>query len=167
MTVILERIESTGTRMSVTIHTKPFGTIQVDSKQILKFPQGLLGFEEFDEYALIEESPESPFKWLQSTKESGLAFIVIQPELFMNDYKPAISDEELHDIGLTGWKEGLIFLIVTIPHDNPKGMTANLQGPIILNGKEGKGKQCISRDENHPIRKNIIESMEEMSSEKV
>ncbi|MCZ8342094.1 MAG: flagellar assembly protein FliW [Leptospira sp.] len=153
--------------MPITIHTKPFGTIQVDAKQILQFPNGLLGFEEFNEYALIEESPESPFKWLQSTKESGLAFILIQPELFLTNYKPAIGEEELLEIGLDTWKEGIIFLIVTIPHDDPKGMTANLQGPIIINGKQGKGKQFISRDENHPIRKNIVESMEEMSSEKV
>ncbi|MCU0824965.1 MAG: flagellar assembly protein FliW [Leptospira sp.] len=153
--------------MPVTIHTKPFGTIQVDAKQILQFPNGLLGFEEFNEYALIEESPESPFKWLQSTKESGLAFILIQPELFLTEYKPAIGDEELQEIGLDTWKDGIIFLIVTIPHDDPKGMTANLQGPIIINGKLGKGRQFISRDENHPIRKNIVESMEEMSSEKV
>lgn len=153
--------------MSVTIHTKPFGTIQVDSKQILKFPQGLLGFEEFNEYALIEENAESPFKWLQSTKESGLAFILIQPELFLSNYKPVISDEELSEIGLNNWKEGIVFLIVTIPHDDPKGMTANLQGPIIINAKLGEGKQFISRNEDHPIRKNIVESMEEMSSEKV
>ncbi|MDF3818490.1 flagellar assembly protein FliW [Leptospira sp. 96542] len=153
--------------MSVKIHTKPFGTIDVDSKQILEFPQGLLGFEGFNEYALIEENAESPFKWLQSTKESGLAFILIQPELFLNEYKPVISDDELKDIGLNDWKDGIIFLIVTIPHDDPKGMTANLQGPVIINGKLGKGKQFISRDENHSIRKSIVESMEEMSSEKV
>ncbi|BDA80428.1 flagellar assembly factor FliW [Leptospira kobayashii] len=153
--------------MSVTIHTKPFGTIQVEQKQILRFPGGLLGFEQYTEYALIEENAESPFKWLQSTNESGLAFIMIQPELFLNDYKPVISEEELKDIDLSNWRDGIVFLIVTIPHDNPRGMTANLQGPVIINGNAGKGKQFISRDENHPIRKSIVESMEEPASEKV
>ncbi|TGN17172.1 flagellar assembly protein FliW [Leptospira idonii] len=153
--------------MAVTIHTKPFGTIQVDSRQILQFPQGLLGFDEYNEFALIEENAESPFKWLQSTQESGLAFILIQPDLFLTNYKPVISEDELTDIGIKDWKDGIIFLIVTIPHDNPRGMTANLQGPIIINGKEGKGKQFISRDENHPIRKSIVESMEEPSSQTV
>ncbi|GBF51564.1 flagellar assembly protein FliW [Leptospira ryugenii] len=153
--------------MPVTLHTKPFGTIQVEDRQILNFPQGLLGFEKYTEYALIEENEESPFKWLQSTKEPGLAFILIQPELFLNSYVPLVSEEELVEIGLSSLSEGIIFLIVTIPHENPRGMTANLQGPVIINGKNGKGKQLISRDENHPIRKNIIEMMEEPSAQKV
>jgi flagellar assembly factor FliW len=153
--------------MPVTLHTKPFGTIQVDERQILQFPQGLLGFEKYTEYALIEENTESPFKWLQSTKESGLAFILIQPELFLNEYRPIVSEEELKEIGLNTWSEGIIFLIVTIPHDNPRGMTANLQGPVIINGKNSNGKQLISRDENHHIRKSIVEMMEEPTSQKV
>jgi flagellar assembly factor FliW len=153
--------------MPVKLHTKPFGTIEVDERQILQFPQGLLGFEKYTEYALIEENAESPFKWLQSTKESGLAFILIQPELFLNEYKPLVSDEELAEIGLTSWKDGIIFLIVTIPHDNPRGMTANLQGPVILNVKNGTGKQLISRDENHHIRKAIVDMMEEPTSQTV
>lgn len=161
---MLETKIEPGSRMSLKIHTKPFGTISVDPKQILKFPQGLLGFESFNEFALIEESAESPFKWLQSTQESGLAFILIQPEMFLNVYNPIISQEEVKDIGLSDLKDGIIFLIVTIPHDNPKGMTANLQGPILINAKDGLGKQCISRDENHPIRKSIIDSMEEVPS---
>ncbi|TGL60269.1 flagellar assembly protein FliW [Leptospira ognonensis] len=153
--------------MPVTLHTKPFGTIEVDERQILHFSQGLLGFEKYTEYALIEENAESPFKWLQSTKESGLAFILIQPELFLTDYRPLVSDEELKEIGLESWKDGIIFLIVTIPHDNPRGMTANLQGPVIINAKSGSGKQLISRDENHHIRKRIVENMEETTSQKV
>ncbi|MCZ8156668.1 MAG: flagellar assembly protein FliW [Leptospira sp.] len=153
--------------MPITLHTKPFGPIEVDERQILQFPNGLLGFEKYTEYALIEENAESPFKWLQSTKESGLAFILIQPELFLNEYKPIVSDDELKDIGLTHWNEGIIFLIVTIPHDNPRGMTANLQGPVVINAKIAKGKQLISRDENHPIRKKIVEMAEEPASEKV
>ncbi|MDZ4724921.1 MAG: flagellar assembly protein FliW [Leptospira sp.] len=153
--------------MPITLHTKPFGTIQVEDKQILQFPQGLLGFEKYTEYALIEENAESPFKWLQSTKEAGLAFIMIQPELFLNEYIPNVSEEELKEIGLNSHSEGVVFLIVTIPHDNPRGMTANLQGPVVINVKTGTGKQLISRDENHPIRKSIVEMMEEPSSQKV
>lgn len=149
------------------LKTKPFGPIEVQEKQILNFPQGLLGFEDFHEFALIEESPESPFKWLQSTQESGLAFICIQPQIFLTSYKPVISPDELAEIKVMNFDECIIFLIVTIPHDNPKGMTANLQGPILINPKEGFGKQFISKDENHSIRKSIMESIEESSSQKV
>jgi len=149
------------------IKTKPFGTIDVEERQILHFPGGLLGFEEFHEFALIEENAESPFKWLQSTQESGLAFICIQPEIFLQNYRPLIAEEELVEIGLGQGEEMITFLVVTIPHDDPKGMTANLQGPILINPKTRLGKQFISKDENHPIRKGILESFEEASSQRV
>lgn len=153
--------------MPIQLKTKPFGTIEVQEKQILTFPTGLLGFEDFHEFALIEESPESPFKWLQSTKESGLAFICIQPQIFLGDYAPVITKEELAEIRVSSFSDCITFLIVTIPHDNPKGMTANLQGPILINAKEGLGKQFISKDETHSIRKSIMDSIEETSSQKV
>jgi flagellar assembly factor FliW len=38
-------------------------------------------------------------------------------------------------------------------------MTANLQGPIIINPKAGKAKQFISKNENHPVRKLILENV--------
>jgi len=149
------------------LKTKPFGTIEVSEKQIISFPHGLLGFEDFVEFALIEEGPESPFKWLQSTKESGLAFICIQPEIFLSDYKPQLSKEDLEILQTNSMSDCILFLIVTIPHDNPKGMTANLQGPIVIHPKTLLGKQCISKDEKHPIRKSILESFEEANAQKV
>jgi flagellar assembly factor FliW len=77
--------------MTKEIETKPFGKMQIDERQILNFPEGILGFEKYNEFALIEENQESPFKWLQSLNEIDLAFIVIQPDLFAPDYKPALA----------------------------------------------------------------------------
>ena len=48
--------------------------------------------------------------------------------------------------------------IVTIPNDNPQKMTANLQGPVVINPKNGKAKQFISKNENHPVRKMILDN---------
>lgn len=132
--------------------SKAFGKIDIVAEQVLQFPEGLMGFETYREFALIEESAESPFKWLQSTVEQGLAFIVIQPELFLDDYKPLIPEDELSQIGLNSVDEALIFLIVTIPGNSPQDMTANLQGPILINKKKLIAGQLISRDDRHPVR---------------
>nr|AID56214.1 flagellar assembly factor FliW [Leptospira sp. GIMC2001] len=137
--------------------SKPFGKIQIYPEQILEFPDGLLGFENYNEFALIEENEESPFKWLQSVREQSLAFIVIQPELFIDDYKPLIPEDELLSMDLKSVDEGLKFVIVTIPVENPQAMTANLQGPIIINKKTSKAKQFISRDDRHPVRYKMLE----------
>jgi len=144
--------------MTKEIETKPFGKMQIDERQILDFPDGILGFENYTQFALIEESQESPFKWLQSLTELDLAFIVIQPDLFAPDYRPVLGQEDLDGIGLVSLDEAVVMTIVTIPNDNPQKMTANLQGPVIINPKNGKAKQFISKNENHPVRKMILEN---------
>jgi flagellar assembly factor FliW len=137
--------------------SKPFGKITIAPEQILSFPDGLLGFESYREFALIEETAESPFKWLQSVQEQSLAFIVIQPELFLDEYKPLIPEDELEEVGLHSPEDSLKFLIVTIPRENPQEMTANLQGPILINKKTRLARQFISRDDRHPVRYKMFE----------
>ncbi|MCE9501567.1 MAG: flagellar assembly protein FliW [Leptospira sp.] len=148
--------------MAIQLISKPFGKIEISEKQLIYFPVGLLGFETYNQFALIEENAESPFKWLQSTDEPGLAFILIQPELFIVDYKPAVSESELEELELDTLGDGVVFVIVTIPHDDPMKMTANLQGPVIINPKNSAGRQLISRNENHSVRARIIEGSAQM-----
>lgn len=145
--------------MNKEIETKPFGKMKIDERQILNFPEGILGFEKYNEFALIEENEESPFKWLQSLLEVDLAFIVIQPDLFAPEYKPLLGQDELDVIQLSSLEEGVIMTIVTIPNENPRMMTANLQGPVVINPKNRMAKQCISKNENHPLRKLILENV--------
>lgn len=144
--------------MTKEIETKPFGKMVIDERQILNFPDGILGFENYTQFALIEENQESPFKWLQSLTELDLAFIVIQPDLFAPDYKPVLGQDDLDGIGLVSLDEAVVMTIVTIPNDNPQKMTANLQGPVVINPKNGKAKQFISKNENHPVRKMILDN---------
>ena len=144
--------------MTLIIDSKPFGKVEIQEGQIIQFPSGLLGFEKFSRYALIEESAQSVFKWLQCLEYKNLAFIVIQPELFISNYSPIIPPSELKTISLVGIEEALVMVIVSIPGNDPNLMTANLQGPILINKKELIGAQFISRDETHPVRKLILES---------
>jgi len=148
------------TKTSRTLKTKVLGSGVIEPEQVLDFPEGLYGFREFTEFALLEENPENPFKWLQSTQEPGLAFIIIQPELIMTDYLPDIAREELASIDIASPDEALVFLIVTIPENQPEKMTANLQGPILINRETKKSRQAISMDESHVVRLSILSRME-------
>ena len=143
------------------IESKPFGKVEIEEIQIIDFSGGLFGFEKHSKFALIEESPDSIFKWLQSIDDHDLAFIVIQPILFMENYKPIIPISELKTIDIHSSEEALVMVIVSIPGEDPSEMTANLQGPILINTKKRIGKQFISRDESHPVRKMILEKQKE------
>ena len=144
----------------VELQSKPFGKIRILDEQILSFPEGILGFSEFNRYALIEETEDSPFKWLQSVDEPDLAFIVIQPEMFLKDYSPVLKESEISEIGLKNIKDALVFVIVTIPGNDPDGMTANLQGPILINKKNLTARQFISRNDSHSVRVRIMDHLQ-------
>jgi flagellar assembly factor FliW len=141
--------------------TKAFGMIDILPEQVLRFPDGIFGFSDEKEFALLEESEESPFKWLQSTRIPSLAFIVIQPELFMkHPYIPDVTEMELNRMEVENISDCLIFVIVTIPESNPELMTANLQGPILINRKKKLARQCISLNEKHSVRVTMLEQMD-------
>ena len=57
-------------------------------------------------------------------------------------------------------EEGLlVFAIVTIPA-NPKEMTANLQGPLIINPLKRIGRQAVSLSDKYRVKHIILEEME-------
>lgn len=146
------------------INTKPFGEIEVDESQMITFPDGLFGFENYKNYFLLE-AENSPFLWLQSADEPSLAFILIDPFLFKPDYELKISEEDYLSIEIKDKeKELLHFVIVTVPPDHPEKMTANLQGPIIININKKLGKQAISLKEDYTVRCPILEEMKKSAN---
>ena len=142
--------------------TKAFGEIEVNPAALIQFPEGLFGFHEHREFALLDEQKDdSPFAWLQSTADSSLAFIIIEPDLIIKDgYVPDVSKGDLEALGVSAVADCKIFLIVTIPADHPEEMTANLQGPVLIH-RDGKvGRQVISNNNSHLVRVSIMEMLE-------
>jgi len=140
----------------MTLQTKAYGPVEIEDKQVLEFPQGILGFEEYRQFALID-AHKKPFFWLQSTEDPQIAFILIKPSIFHEDYDPGIGQEDFDDIGAGGPDDCLTFAIVTIPDAGP--MTANLQGPVYICRKTRKGKQCISPRDEYRTKHDILEEM--------
>jgi flagellar assembly factor FliW len=54
----------------------------------------------------------------------------------------------------------LIFSIITVPPQNPQMMTANLLGPIVINGCTRRGKQVIVQDEEYTTRHRVVDELE-------
>jgi flagellar assembly factor FliW len=141
----------------VKVATKAYGPIEVDERQRISFPQGLLGFEPVKEYILLD-AERQPFYWLQALEAEQIAFILINPFLFRPDYELDINDDELLDIGLSGPEKALIFSVVTIPPDGDP-MTANLQGPLIINRETRCGKQAVLTDPRWKTKHDIMSEL--------
>ncbi len=144
------------------VNTKPYGLIDVDKRQKIHFPEGILGFENLRDYVLLD-ALQQPFYWLQSMDIQEIAFVLIDPYIFRPDYTPDVSSTELEQIQLTpeSTENMLIMTIVTIPEEQ-REMTANLQGPLIINRDIHIGRQCITENEKWKTRHKIMEELSQV-----
>lgn len=139
------------------VKTKANGIVNVEEKQLVTFPEGLLGFEKYTKFALIDSEYE-PFIWLQSTEESHLAFLMIDPFIICNDYEADIDDATLKSVGIESPEDIIIMTLVTIPKDG-SGITANFLGPVVINKKNRKCIQVVLNDNRWTTKFNIVEAL--------
>jgi len=139
------------------VRTKAYGEIEVEDRQLVRFSRGLFGFEELHDFVILDAT-QQPFYWLQSVDRVEVAFVLIDPVFFRPDYSPDVDPVELTEIGIESSTDVLVFSIVTIP-PSARQMTANLQGPLILNRRTHEGRQSISLDPRWGVRHVILEEM--------
>lgn len=132
------------------IATKAYGDVPVQEKQLIRFPDGLYGFESVQQYALLD-SHTPPFYWLQSVDDKELAFVLVNPYIVAPHYVLDIPEDDLRSIGDPDLDDLLVFAIVTIPVDQ-RDISCNLQGPLIINREKRLGRQSISLDQQWEIK---------------
>jgi flagellar assembly factor FliW len=131
-----------------------FGSFEIPDESIVTFPSGLLGFPEQQRYVMLDHDTDAPFKWLQSVEEPGLAFVVLDPATFHPDYLIDVPDDAVAEIRGGAGEDLTLFVILTIPSDDPGRITANLRGPLLMSHTTKLGKQLVLSDEfptRHPL----------------
>lgn len=145
------------------VKTKTMGTVQVDASKLIKFPRGILGFEEYQDYAIIE-AEYKPFFWMQSIDEKNLAFLIIDPFMIAENYELDVDDKTLREIEVESPADVIVFAIVTVPSDG-SAVTANLQGPVVINKNNSQAMQVILSDSRWTTKFNIIKALKAKGAE--
>jgi len=135
-----------------------FGELEISDNEIIIFNEGLFGFENLHNYVIIKGDEDNIFDYLQSVEDLNVTFIITKPEYFKNDYILNIPDKDLDELGTKDVKNIIDYAIVTIP-ENIENMTANLQGPIIINNINKKAKQTISLNNSYHTKHKILEEL--------
>jgi len=68
------------------LDTMKFGQIEIDESSIIRFVAPILGFAEYEQYALLRHPDTAPILWLQSTEKPELVFPIIEPFSLFSDY---------------------------------------------------------------------------------
>lgn len=140
------------------INTTRFGEVEVNDDAIFKFVMPVIGYEEEQEYVIIDHGEDSPFKWLQSINTPELAFVLTSAAYFEFDYVIDIPDSAVEKLEIESTEEILVLNVAAIPNNNPRGTRVNLLAPIILNTTKKIGGQLIlsgsGYEVNFPLFKN-------------
>ncbi len=128
---------------TLNIQTSRFGEISISRNTIITMTSPFLGFPSSKRFVLLPHGPQSPFMWLQSVDEPHLAFVVIHPSIISQDFNPDISKQIKDELRAAHDNEIDLLLILTIPKDDPQGMTANLLAPVMINPKAKLGRQTL------------------------
>lgn len=132
------------------IESKRFGTIEIKDDRVLTLEGGLLGFSHLKNFVLVDAQgdPSSPFKWMISTEDAEVGFLVADPGMFFSDYVFDLSAEEAGYLAINNPEEITVVTLLTVPTD-PRMITANLRGPLVFNNKTRRGKQIVLESSNY------------------
>ena len=124
------------------IKTKFLGELEINEDSLLIFPDGILGFEESRRFILLDIPDNDVFRVLQDVDHEFVSFIVTDPWGFKGDYDMDIPDNELLKINIRKKEQLAVMNIVTLSDIFEKS-TINLLAPILLNAKNGLGRQYV------------------------
>jgi flagellar assembly factor FliW len=121
----------------------------------LTFPKGLVGFPNLTAFLLFEPKDAYPLKFLQSVEAQEVSFVCVDPACVKRDYEVPLGEEEAELLHLESPEEAMVLTLVVIPED-PRNMTTNLAGPLVINVKTRTGYQIVLNAENYPLQFPII-----------
>ncbi|MDP1832033.1 MAG: flagellar assembly protein FliW [Geothrix sp.] len=126
-----------------------------DEGILLTFPKGLLGFPRLTAFRLFEPQDGYPLKFLQSVESPEISFTCLDPAGIKDDYAVPLGDDEAEALGLESQDDAMILTLVVIPED-PRRMTTNLAGPLVVNVKTCVGFQIALNADKYPLRFPIL-----------
>ncbi|MEW9123764.1 MAG: flagellar assembly protein FliW [Thermotaleaceae bacterium] len=141
------------------LQTKHFGQIEILPEAIITFEEGLPGFEDIKQYALLPNpDAENPFQWLQAIEEPELAFVITNPFYFKEDYEFNIPEKVIQQLQIEKKEEILVYTIAVVP-EKLEDITINLRGPLILNMEQKKGRQLLLDQEDYALKYKIFQKL--------
>lgn len=138
-------------------------TLTVDEESIITIEDGLIGFQQWRHFVLLEDPDEAPVAVLQCVDDLAASFLVTDPDYVASGYRPSIPTEELRSLGLAKLDEARIVCTLAAK-EGPALVTADLLGPIIINTRTRAARQVVLQDSRYSARHPVL-TLEETGRE--
>jgi flagellar assembly factor FliW len=138
------------------VKTTRFGPLDVPDEAVLAFPEGLIGFESCTRFTIVDRQEGRAVWWLQSLDAPEVAFILTDPATVVPQYAPGLQPSDLEELGLASGAEAEVHVMLVVPRD-PKKITANLLGPLVINPAKRLGKQVVLHNSGYSPAHRLIQ----------
>ena len=149
------------------IHTINFGDLEIADDTIIRFEDGLPGFQQLRRFVILEMDDIKPFHYLQALPDDDtppIALYLINPFLVDPIYEFRLTDSDMEAIKSTNSAELTVYAVATIPAD-PREATLNLMAPIVINERDRRGRQVILHDSKYSVRHPLLSGTESNTTE--
>lgn len=125
------------------VKTPYLGDLEYEPQDIIRFEEGILGFEKLHEYIFILNPDEAlPFHYLQSTEDSELMFIATSPYLYVENYDFNLPQSIVDTLKIESIDDVTVYCLTVIPSETIK-TSINLKAPLVINMKNRLAKQVL------------------------
>lgn len=132
------------------IVTTRFGSIEVRETDLVRIPEGLIGFRSFTQYALLPDPRVAGLSWLQSTTSPDLAFGLVVPPPHAVDYRVELRPGDRASLELDDDRDAIVYVILN--RGEGGGLTVNLQGPVVVNPARRLARQLVLTSSRFAVR---------------
>ncbi len=135
----------------IKIKTLHFGEIEIENDKVFHFPDGLLGFEKYNNFVLINHEETAPLRWLISVDDPTIGFPLINPWMVDIKYNPG------KNIDL---ESEAAFVVITLGNKE-RVMTANMKAPLVLGVETREGRQIVMSSDKYSTKQPVIHTTTE------
>ncbi|MDP2830367.1 MAG: flagellar assembly protein FliW [Sulfuricellaceae bacterium] len=145
------------------IESPLFGEVNTNPETVITFPKGLMGFENCTRYQFLHEAAAGEktggamVHYLQSLDDPAVCFSVVDPVSFGLNYEFTLTDDEesvLQSGGADNPGGLAVLLMVYKPRADEAtapGVSANINGPLVINAEKRLGLQKIIRSSHYDV----------------
>jgi flagellar assembly factor FliW len=126
------------------VQTTRFGPIQIDPDDLIRFAEGLPGFQECRDWVLLADGKNAALAWLQSVDRPEVAFAVVSPRRHVPGYRLHVARREVESLQFEDLQSARVLAIVG---KSDRSVTLNLKAPVVINLDRRLGRQVIANGE--------------------
>ncbi len=123
------------------IQSTRFGTVEIADDDVIRFAEGLPGFQECHAWVLLADGRNATLAWLQSVDHAEVAFAVVSPSRYVAGYRLHVARRELEPLEIKDLHAARVLVILG---KSGRSLTLNLKAPLVINLDRRLGRQVIA-----------------------